>query len=102
MENIMATYLMLFNYTPQGIEKVKESPARVEAAKKTIRQMGGEVQTFYAILGGQYDTLFIVKAPSDEKIAEMALAIAAFGNVRTQTQRLFSEDEFRQIIASLP
>ena len=98
----MATYLMLFSYTQQGIEKVKESPARVEAAKKTIRQMGGEVQTFYGILGGEYDTLFIVKAPSDEKIAEMALAIATFGNVRTRTHRLFSEDEFRQIIASLP
>ena len=38
--------------------------------------MGGEVQAFYAILGSEYDTLFIVKAPSDEKVAEMALAIA--------------------------
>jgi len=95
-------YLMLFSYTQQGIEKIKESPARVEAAKRTIRQMGGEVQAFYGILGSQYDTMFIVKAPSDEKIAEMVLAIAMFGNVRTQTHRLFSEDEFSKIISSLP
>lgn len=98
----MATYLMLFSFTQQGIEKIKESPARVEAAKRTIHQMGGEVQAFYGILGSQYDTMFIVKAPNDEKIAEMVLAIAMLGNVRTQTHRLFSEDEFSRIISSLP
>jgi uncharacterized protein with GYD domain len=98
----MATYLMLFSFTQQGIEKIKESPARVEAAKKTIRQIGGEFRAFYGILGSQYDTLFIVEAPSDEKIAEMALAIATLGNVRTQTHRLFSEGEFGRMISSLP
>ena len=98
----MGTYLMLFSFTQQGIQKIKEGPARVEAAKNTIRQMGGEVQAFYGILGSQYDTMFIVKAPNDEKIAEMVLAIAALGNVRTQTHRLFNEEEFSRIISSLP
>jgi hypothetical protein len=32
------------------------------------RQLGGEVQTFYAILGSQHDTMFIVNAPNDEKM----------------------------------
>ncbi len=98
----MATYLMLFSFTQQGIEKIKESPARVEAAKRTIRQLGGEVQAFYGILGSEYDTMFVVKAPDDEKIGEMVLAIAAPGNVRTRTHRLFSEDEYGRIISSLP
>jgi uncharacterized protein with GYD domain len=98
----MATFVMLFSFTQQGIAKIKESPARVEAAKKTIRQMGGEVQAFYGILGSRYDTMFIVQAPNDEIIAEMALAIAARGNVRTQTHHLFNEDEFGRIISSLP
>ncbi len=97
----MATYLILFSFTQQGIETIKESPARVEAAKETIRRMGGEVHAFYGILGSQYDTMFIVKAPNDEKLAEMVLAVARLGNVRTQTHRLFSEDEFRRIISSL-
>jgi uncharacterized protein with GYD domain len=102
MEGSMGTYLMLFSFTQRGIEKIKDSPARVEAAKKTIRQMGGEVQAFYAILGSQYDTMFILKAPSDEKIAEMVLAITALGNVRSQTHRLFNEEEFSRIVSSLP
>ena len=98
---MMATYLILFSFTQQGVEKIKDCPARVNAAKNTIRQMGGEVQAFYAILGSDYDTLFIVRAPSDEKIAEMVLTIARLGNVRTRTHRLFTEEEFARITSSL-
>jgi uncharacterized protein with GYD domain len=97
----MPTYLILFNFTQLGIEKIKESPVRIEAAKQTIRQMGGEVLTLYGILGSQHDTMFIVKAPNDETLAGMVLAIAKLGNVRTQTHRLFSEDEFGKIISAL-
>lgn len=97
----MAAYLMLFSFTQKGMEKIKESPERVEAAKLVIRNRGGEVKAFYGILGSQYDTMFIIKAPNDEKVAEMVLAIAVLGNVRIQTHRLFSEDEFKTIISSL-
>ena len=98
----MATYLIQFGFTQKGIEKIKESPARVEAAKKSVRNFGGEVKAFYAILGGEFDTMFIIEAPNDQKVAEMVLAIAVLGNVRTRTLRLFSEHEFKAIVASLP
>lgn len=98
----MAAYLVQFSFTQKGMEKIKESPARVEAAKQAFRTGGGEVKAFYGILGSQYDTMFIIEAPNDEKVAEMVLAIGALGNVRTRTHRLFSEDEFKTIIASLP
>lgn len=98
----MATYLMLFSFTQQGIEDIKESPARVEAAKKIVSQMGGEVQHFYAILGSRHDTMFILRAPNDEKVGAMVLAISRLGNVRTRTHRIFDEGEFKKIISSLP
>ncbi len=98
----MATYLIEFSFTQKGLEKIKESPARVEVAKKTVRSLGGEVKAFYAILGSEFDTLFIVEAPSDQKVAEMALTIAKAGNVRTRTLRLFDEAEFRSIASALP
>ena len=101
-EDEMATYVMLFNFTQQGIEKVKQLSARGEAAKKLIRELGGEVQSYYMVLGGEFDTLFILEAPSDEKVAEMALAIALAGNVRTRTHRLFNEEELARITSSLP
>ena len=98
----MPTYLMLFSFTQQGIEKIKQLSARGEAAKKTIRQMGGEVQAYYMVMGSEFDTLFVLKAPNEEKVAEMALAIAKLGNVRTRTHRLFNEEELGKITSALP
>ncbi len=98
----MATYLIQFGFTQKGMEHIKESPARVETAKKTVRALGGEVKAFYAILGSEFDTMFIVEAPDEQKVAEMVLAIASRGYVRTRTQRLFSEEEFRSIVSALP
>jgi len=98
----MATYLILFSFTQQGIQNIKESPARVESAKKVFRDVGAEVKAFYAVMGGQYDTLFIVEAPDDETIAKAALATGSLGNVRTETHRIFTEDEYREIVGALP
>ena len=97
----MATYLMLFRFTQQGIQNIKESPARVEAAKKAFQEMGARVKEFYSVMG-RYDTVFIVEAPDDETIAKAALAVGSLGNVRTETLRAFTEDEFRKIVAVLP
>ena len=97
----MATYLMLFNFTEQGIGSIQQLPARVEGAKKIIRQFGGELQTFYAILGSEHDTMFILTAQDDEKVAEMSLAISQLGNVRAQSHRLFSLEEVSRITKSL-
>jgi uncharacterized protein with GYD domain len=98
----MASYLVLFGFTPQGIQHIKDSPARVEGAKETIRNLGGEVRAFYGIMGSAHDTLFIVDAPNDEAMARMVLAIAEKGFVRTETHRLFTENEFGKIVRSLP
>jgi uncharacterized protein with GYD domain len=98
----MATYLMTFNYTQQGMQKIKESPSRVQAAKKTVQSLGGEIKAFYGVIGAEYDTIFILEAPDDEALGKMALAISSAGNVRTTTHRIFSEEEFKRIIAGLP
>jgi len=98
----MATYIMLFSYTQQGIQKIKESPARVEAAKQSFQAVGAKVKEFYSVMGmGQYDTLFILDAPDDETVAKAAFTIGSLGNVRTETHRAFTQDEFKKIIAGL-
>ena len=97
----MATYIILLRFTQQGIKKIKESPDRVDAAKQTFRAMGAEVKEFYSVMG-KYDTVLVVEAPDDETIAKLTLAIGSLGNVRTETLRAFTEDEYRKIIADLP
>jgi len=99
----MGTYIMLFGFTQQGVMNIKESPARVEAAKKACEAVGAKVKDFYGVMGmGQYDTVFILEAPDDETVAKAALAIGSQGNVRTETHRAFTEDEYKRIIAALP
>lgn len=92
---------MLFNYTQQGIEKIKESPNRIDAARQTLRSMGAELKQWYLAMG-QYDGVVVIEAPDDETIAKFALATGALGNVRTETLRVFTEDEFRKMVAALP
>ena len=97
----MAHYMMLFRYTAQGINKIKESPARIEAGRKALADMGGKFHAWYLALG-QYDGVVLLEAPNDEAIAQWALALGRGGNVSTETLRLFTEDEFKKMVAALP
>lgn len=97
----MATYVMTFSFTDQGIRNVKDSPDRVRSAKQTVQSMGGAVKAFYGILGAEYDTMFILEAPDDEAVARMALGIASQGNVRTSTHRALSEEDFSRIVSGI-
>ena len=97
----MAKYIVLINYTQQGITKVKESPHRAEAARALARECGAEMKDIYLTLGDT-DLVAHVEADSDEAMARFALAIGSQGNVRSKTLRAFTEDEFREIVQSLP
>ena len=97
----MATYISLLHYTQQGAQNIKESPARLDAAKKTFRAMGAELKQWYLVMG-QYDAVVVSEAPDDETAAKLALAIGSLGSIRTETLRAFTEDEYRKLIAALP
>jgi len=97
----MPTYVTLVKYTDQGIRNIKESPARLEAAKKVAKSAGAEIKSFYLALGS-YDIVLTVDAPDDQTAARLVLSMGSLGNVRTDTLRVFDETEFRKLIASLP
>jgi uncharacterized protein with GYD domain len=96
----MASYVMVFNFTAKGVENVHESPKRVEAAKETCRNLGGEVTAFYGLMG-RYDTMLILEAPDDGTALRIAASISRKGNVRTETWRAFSEGEFRELVSDI-
>ena len=97
----MPIYVTLVRFTQQGIERIKESPARFDAAKQAGRALGVELKSWYLTMG-QYDIVGVIEAPDDETMAKVALALGALGNFRTETMRAFSEDEYRAIVAALP
>jgi uncharacterized protein with GYD domain len=97
----VATYITLLRWTQKGAENVKQSPARLDAAKKAFQAAGGAMTQFYLVMG-QYDMVAISEAPDDETAAKMSLSIAAAGAVQTETLRAFSEVEYRKIMTALP
>ncbi len=97
----MATYIVLINYTEQGIRNIKDSPSRLDAARQALKDMGGELKDTYLTMGA-YDLVVIAEAPSDDVVASFALTVGSQGNVRTTTLRAFTEAEYRGIIQSLP
>jgi len=97
----MPTYISLLNFTQQGIEKIKESPARLDRARQAFKAMGAELKAFYLVMG-RYDAVVISEAPNDETVGKLVLMIGAQGNIRTETLRAFTEDEYRKMIAALP
>ena len=96
----MPHYVTLLRYTQQGIAKVKESPARLDAARKAAEKAGGKIHSWYLTMG-RYDAVFIAEFPDDETCARFALSVGSLGNVTTETLKAFTEPEYRRIVGSL-
>lgn len=96
----MPHYIMLLRYTQQGIAKVKDSPTRLDAARKAAEAGCGKIHSWYLTMG-RYDAVIVAEFPDDETCARFALSTGAAGNVTTQTMKAFTEPEYRKIISSL-
>lgn len=97
----MPTYIIQSQWTDQGLRNVKESANRLDLGKKKLKELGGEIKAFY-LTTGRYDMLAIVEVPNDAVLAAHLLWLGAQGNLRTETVKAFTEDEFRGIVGKLP
>ena len=96
----MAMYVVLVNFTDQGVRNVKDSTKRAEAFKELAKSSGATVKDLYWTLG-QYDIVATVDAPDDMAITALGLTLAKAGNVRTQTLRAFSQAEMGSILSKV-
>jgi uncharacterized protein with GYD domain len=94
----MATYIVLGQFTDQGIRSVKDTTKRAEALKDMAKKAGASIKEVYWTLG-QYDIATIVDAPDDAALTTLLLTVGALGNVRTQALRAFSADEMGKIVS---
>lgn len=96
----MGTYIVLANFTDQGIRNVKDTTKRADAVREAAKKFGVEATQFFWTLGS-YDVVAIFEAPDDAAVTALGLAIGSAGNVRTQTLRAFSKDEMNGILGRL-
>src|SRR5215471_6161793 len=82
----MATYVVLANFTDQGIRNVKDSPKRADAFKEMAKTFGVTVKEL-VWTQGRYDIVTIIEAPDESAAMSLNLSLGALGNVRTETLR---------------
>ena len=96
----MSFYIILWNYTDEGIKNVKESPKRADAFKSKWENAGGRlIETYYTF--GKYDGVSIVEAPDDEILMSCLLSIGSQGNARTITLKAFTYADATKIIGNI-
>ena len=93
----MARYILLLNWTDQGVKNVRDTVARLAAFRQLCEKAGGRVTDGVWTLG-QYDLVVSAEAPDDETMCAINLAVAKLGNVRTTTLRAFGESEMQRIL----
>jgi uncharacterized protein with GYD domain len=99
-EGSMPKYVVLFNYTDQGIKNIKSGPERRSQLRLRTQELGITSENYLTI--GTYDRVAIVDAPSEEAMAQYMLYISSRGNVRSTTLRAFTADEEDQILKGMP
>ena len=60
----MPTYITMLKWTSQGLQNVKQSPSRLDAARKAFESGGTKMKDFYMVTG-QYDMIAVVEAPDE-------------------------------------
>jgi uncharacterized protein with GYD domain len=96
----MPHYIILWNWTDQGVRAVKDSPKRLASFKVELEQAGGKLMGEYYTMG-QYDGIVIAEAPNDETIMSILLGDASKGNFHSMTLKAFPMEEAAKVIEKL-
>ena len=96
----MATYIVLANFTEQGIKNVMDSPKRSDAVKAMAQKLGITLKDIYWTLG-TYDIVATFEAPDDVAMTALGLSLGKLGNVRTQTLRAFSAADMSSVLGKV-
>jgi uncharacterized protein with GYD domain len=96
----MVAYVVLANFTDQGIRNAKDSPKRADAFKAMAKTFGVTVREILWTQG-RYDIVTIVDAPDELSFMSLTLSLGALGNVRTESLRAYSADEMTKAVGNM-
>jgi uncharacterized protein with GYD domain len=98
----LSSYIILWNWTDQGIRNAKDSPQRYDTFKKDLEKAGGKlVGGYYRLYIGQDDGVVILEAPNDEVVMKIMLSTASLGNIRTKTLKAIPHEEGAKLMQNL-
>ena len=96
----MPKYVLLANFTDQGIRNIRGTISRAEAFQAMAEKSGIAMKELCWTLG-RYDVLAVFEAPDDESATALSLSASSLGNVRCETLRAISFEEMKSILGKM-
>jgi uncharacterized protein with GYD domain len=93
------TYIMLTTLTPEGVNTIKNNPARIKEVNHEVEALGAKVKAQWALLG-EFDFLNVIEAPDEKTMARVSLELGSRGTSKYETLAAIPVDEFIASIAS--
>jgi uncharacterized protein with GYD domain len=87
------TFIMLTVLTPEGVQTVKNNPARIREVNKEIESLGATVKAQWAALG-RFDFINVVEAPDEKTMARVSMELGSRGTARYESLAAIPIDEF--------
>jgi uncharacterized protein with GYD domain len=89
----LPTYILLTRLTPEGVQTLKNNPARIREVNREVEQLGASVKAQWAVLG-QYDFVNVIEAPDERTIAKVSLELGSRGTARYESLTAIPIDDF--------
>jgi uncharacterized protein with GYD domain len=87
------TWILLTTLTPEGVQTLKNNPARIREVNREVEQLGASVKAQWAVLG-RYDFINVIEAPDEKTIARVSLELGSRGTARYESLAAIPIDEF--------
>jgi len=96
----MVRFVVLLNFTEQGIADIKASTSRAEAFHQRVNAAGGAVESLTWTLG-DIDGVLVFTAPDEATAVALVLGLRRQMTVKTTMLQAFDAAEFEKITDQL-
>lgn len=96
----MPTFVLLANFTDQGIRNIKDTVGRAEAFQDMAAKSGVTLKELCWTMG-RYDVVAVFEAADDESAAALALGASSRGSTTCEILRAFSFADMKQILGKM-
>lgn len=92
----MSTFFMYGKYSTEAVKAI--SPERTDNVISLVKNLGGEVNEMYVLLGG-YDLVFIVDLPGNKEAIQASVGLNRLTDISFSTSPAITVEEFDKMIA---
>ena len=89
----MPTYIMLTTLTPEGVQTVKNNPARIQEVNREVESLGAKVTAQWAVLG-RFDFVNVVEAPDEKTMTRVSMELGSRGTARYESLAAIGIEDF--------